>query len=84
MALYRLSRWTNLLEVTHHFATLGTYLCPSVLATYKRKKKISAFQTELMRVGGRSTVACLFINGQPKYESGDLVAYLQQQVRAAS
>ena len=40
-------------------------------------------RAELMRVGGRATVPCLFINGQPKYESSDIITYLQKEVRAA-
>ena len=35
----------------------------------------------LKSVGGRTTVPCLFINGQPLYESDDIVAYLRDKVR---
>lgn len=31
---------------------------------------------ELVSVGGKSQVPCLFINGAPMYESGDIIAYL--------
>lgn len=31
---------------------------------------------ELVSVGGKSQVPCLFINGEPMYESGDIIAYL--------
>lgn len=40
-------------------------------------------QSELVRVGGKKTVPCLFINGEPLYESADIVAFLQTQVQAA-
>lgn len=36
---------------------------------------------ELLRVGGKKTVPCLFINGRALYESQDILAYLASQVR---
>jgi glutaredoxin 3 len=36
---------------------------------------------ELQRVGGKTTVPCLFINGQPMYESLDIVRFLETGVR---
>ncbi|HET6345716.1 MAG TPA: glutaredoxin [Myxococcota bacterium] len=38
---------------------------------------------ELQRVGGKTTVPCLFINGQPMYESLDIVRYLENDVSPA-
>jgi glutaredoxin len=38
---------------------------------------------ELQRVGGKTTVPCLFINGKPMYESLDIVRYLETDVRRA-
>ena len=35
---------------------------------------------ELMRVGGRTMVPCLFIDGKPMYESRDIIRYLQNEV----
>ncbi len=35
---------------------------------------------ELIRAGGRSQVPCLFINGKPLYESGDIVRYLRSEI----
>ena len=32
---------------------------------------------ELIRVGGKQQVPCLFIDGKPMYESGDIVMRLQ-------
>lgn len=32
---------------------------------------------ELIRVGGKQQVPCLFIDGKPMYESGDIVMWLQ-------
>jgi glutaredoxin 3 len=37
---------------------------------------------ELLRVGGKTQVPCLFINGAPLYESEDIVRYLEREVRA--
>lgn len=33
---------------------------------------------ELIRVGGKAQVPCLFINGAPMYESDDIIAYLSE------
>lgn len=35
-------------------------------------------RAELERVGGKVQVPCLFINGEPMYESGDIIAYLAE------
>jgi glutaredoxin len=32
----------------------------------------------LLREGGKAQVPCLFIDGKPLYESGDIVAWLEQ------
>lgn len=40
-------------------------------------------RAELMRVGGRATVPCLFVNGEPMYESTDIIAFLREQLRPA-
>ncbi|MCH3967911.1 MAG: glutaredoxin [Atopobiaceae bacterium] len=32
---------------------------------------------ELVRVGGKKQVPCLFIDGKPMYESDDIIAYLK-------
>lgn len=32
---------------------------------------------ELISVGGKQQVPCLFIDGKPMYESGDIVAWLR-------
>lgn len=32
---------------------------------------------ELVRVGGKAQVPCLFVDGSPMYESDDIVAYLK-------
>ncbi|QWT17952.1 glutathione S-transferase N-terminal domain-containing protein [Collinsella sp. zg1085] len=34
---------------------------------------------KLIEVGGKRQVPCLFIDGKPLYESGDIIAYLKQQ-----
>ncbi len=38
----------------------------------------SARQT-LVSIGGKQQVPCLFIDGEPLYESGDIVNWLQQK-----
>lgn len=32
---------------------------------------------ELVRVGGKRQVPCLFVDGRPMYESSDIIAYLK-------
>jgi glutaredoxin 3 len=39
---------------------------------------------DLLRVGGKKTVPCLFVNGRPLYESEDIVRFLKTQVRPAA
>jgi glutaredoxin 3 len=34
---------------------------------------------ELIRVGGKSQVPCLFIDGEPLYESNDIIDYLAEE-----
>ena len=41
-------------------------------------------RAELVRVGGRTTVPCLFINGQPLYESADIIAFLRTEIRSVT
>ena len=38
---------------------------------------------ELVRVGGKAQVPCLFIDGTPMYESDDIIAHLQEHVAMA-
>ena len=33
----------------------------------------------LVRVGGKRQVPCLFVDGEPMYESDDIVAYLKRE-----
>lgn len=33
---------------------------------------------ELLSVGGKTQVPCLFIDGEPLYESGDIIDYLSK------
>jgi glutaredoxin len=39
---------------------------------------------DLLRVGGKKTVPCLFVNGRALYESEDIVRFLKTQVRLAA
>lgn len=34
----------------------------------------------LVRVGGKHQVPCLFIDGNPMYESDDIIAYLRREL----
>ncbi|NTU89219.1 MAG: glutaredoxin [Actinobacteria bacterium] len=36
---------------------------------------------ELIRVGGKSQVPCLFIDGEPLYESNDIIGYLKDEFK---
>lgn len=38
-----------------------------------------ANKEHLIEVGGKSQVPCLFIDGKPLYESGDIINYLAQE-----
>lgn len=35
-------------------------------------------QDELLRVGGQDMVPCLFIDGKPLYESGDIIQWFKE------
>ena len=43
-----------------------------------------ANRAELARVAGRTTVPCLFIDGQPLFESADIVAWLTAYAEAGA
>lgn len=38
---------------------------------------------ELVTIGGKSQVPCLVINGEPLYESLDIIRFLESEVRPA-
>ena len=38
----------------------------------------------LVRMGGKQQVPCLFIDGEPLYESGDIIAWLEDQFGTSS
>ncbi len=38
----------------------------------------------LLLTGGKQQVPCLFIDGEPMYESGDIIAWLEEQFGDAS
>ena len=38
---------------------------------------------ELVRVGGKAQVPCLFIDGTPMYESDDIIAHLKEHAAMA-
>jgi glutathione S-transferase len=43
----------------------------------------AAAAEELVKVGGKQQVPCLFIDGAPLYESGDIVTWLRSRFEAA-
>jgi len=47
----------------------------------KDKSANPEFQEELVRLGGKSQVPCLFIDGEALYESDDIIEWLRQQRR---
>lgn len=44
--------------------------------------KNDADRAELIRVGGKEQVPCLFIDGKPLYESDDIIAWLKSHPAA--
>lgn len=37
-------------------------------------------EKELIKVGGKRQVPCLFINGEPLYESNDIISWLKTNI----
>lgn len=48
--------------------------------TYKDIHATPAFREELVALGGKGQVPCLSIDGEPLYESSDILSYLQQYI----
>ena len=49
----------------------------------KNVQETPAFREELIRIGGKSQVPCLVIDGKAMYESDDIVAWLDKNVNKA-
>ncbi len=47
---------------------------------YRDTMRDAGAQDELLRRGGEDQVPCLFIDGEPMYESADIVAWLEENV----
>lgn len=45
---------------------------------YRDIRKSEEAAEELVRVGGKRQVPCLFIDGEPLYESLDIISWLQE------
>ena len=45
---------------------------------YRNIHKSEEDRQELIRVGGKQQVPCLFIDGKPMYESDDIVEWLRE------
>jgi len=65
------------------------WFCRSVMAAIIEMKLTISYRDihqddgaieELMKVGGKGQVPCLFINGTPLYESADIIHFLETQV----
>lgn len=56
-------------------AVVGELQVPVVFKDIRREP---ALREELLAIGGKRMVPCLLIDGQPLYESGDIMAYLRQ------
>lgn len=48
--------------------------------TYKDIRKEPEYRQELLQLGGKTQVPCLFIDGQPLYESTEIVNHLKQYI----
>lgn len=47
---------------------------------YRDTMRDAGAQGELLRRGGEDQVPCLFIDGEPMYESADIIAWLEENV----
>ena len=45
---------------------------------YKDTREDPGAEEELVRIGGKSQVPCLLIDGEPMYESRDIINYLRR------
>jgi len=50
---------------------------------YRDTRQEPQNRSELIGIGGKSQVPCLLINGEPMYESLDILRYLQNRLVAA-
>ncbi len=46
----------------------------------KNIREDSAAREELIKVGGKEQVPCLFINGSPLYESADIIQWIEEKL----
>lgn len=51
-----------------------------ISVTLKNTRTDSKAREELMKIGGKSQVPCLVINGKPLYESVDIIAWLKENI----
>lgn len=52
--------------------------------TYRDTRREPEARTTLIKVGGKSQVPCLFIDGVPLYESRDIVRFLKEYAQRYS
>ena len=69
----------------------GCYFCHRVISvidelgvavSYRDTRSEQGALQELLRVGGVDQVPCLFINGEPLYESADIIDFLRARAGA--
>lgn len=73
LVLYKFGTCPFCQKVLRAVAALGIDL-----ATRDTRQDPDAAAT-LVRVGGKQQVPCLFVDGEAKYESGDIVEWLQER-----
>lgn len=76
-------------ELDRELVLYGRGSCPYCLRVYRELERLevevelrdtgggSAYRQELRERTGRTQVPCLFIDGQPLFESADIVAWLR-------
>lgn len=74
--LYVMTGCPYCVKVLRHLEEKGVSLPQANISTDP------AAREELKRVGGKVQVPCLFIDGEPLYESDDIIAYIDENLTA--
>ena len=54
----------------------------NIQMTYKNIHEEGAARDELMKIGGKSQVPCMFVDGKPLYESNDIIEWLKENLES--
>jgi glutaredoxin len=73
LVLYKFDRCPYCRRVMRHIDTLG------VQVEYRDTRQSSTWQADLFEKTGRTTVPCLFVDGQPMYESREINDWLSSE-----